>query len=258
VEPAIVSGKLVEAGPGQRQDLIYDVLPNTAELQVTISDVHSNLNACTPSLIFEEEIRLAIHTAKTSAFPPDGFYYDLNPTTNVHGFISVADLNLPNAAGMPTGSCGDGTCKVRLGEPETGLARISLSGATENGCPMSARVSIVAIPVAPAPAPYASGSIQNGDVATGSVMVPKKVKELIFTLRWSGDWGRFPANDLDLFVAPGPSQPVGNGATLNSPEVISIHNPTPGSWNWAVIGFAVDLSDDWELVIEADGIAIAP
>ena len=103
----------------------------------------------------EDEIRLAIHTAKTSAFPPNGFYFDLNPSHSLHGFISESDPDNAGAPGVLAGACGNGECSFALVEPEPGPARISDSGATENGCNITAEESILPSP------PHYTGCIRR-------------------------------------------------------------------------------------------------
>jgi hypothetical protein len=222
------------------------------QVEFRISDVWID-PACTPNIVLGDEIRLALHAAKTSAFPPAGFYLDLNPNpASFHGFISPADPFDPSAPGMPPGVCGDGSCTIRLADPEPGLLRFSLNGATENACSIGARVDI-STDQGPGPKRFDGGKIDHGELRFGSVRVPEGGGQLVVRLSWKGDWSRFPANDLDLALLS-PQGQVFMGATLDSPEVLVIDTPAPGIWEYAVFGFEVnDAPDHWELEIEADG-----
>ena len=268
VEPTVVNNKPVAVIAGQRTDLIYKVWPNDDQLTVTVSNVSvptigggkkgkgKNQRACVQNPVFgEDEIRLAIHTAKTSAFPPIGFYYDLNPSTSLHGFISETDPFTANAPGVFPGACGNGECTFVLADPEPGLARISLSGATENACNMTAEVSI-AVNTAATPAVFAIGTIDDGETYSGSFTISQGVSMMIVTLEWIGDWGQYPTNDLDLVLRHGPAQPSGNGVTLNSPETIHVKKPASGTWNFEVIGFEVFATESWKLTVLEDGVAV--
>ena len=45
-----------------------------------------------------------------------------------------------------------------------------------------------------------------------------------------------------------------SGATLNSPEVVTLSNPTPGIWTVLVVGFEINAgSDKFELRVALDG-----
>jgi hypothetical protein len=258
VERAVVRNREVILDPGQRNDLVYEVRPNVRSVHFRVTDVRT-APRCAPNPVFgEDEIRLAIHGARTSAFPPAGYYIDINPGAPLHGFVSPNDPGNPAAPGMPPGACGDGSCRITITDPEPGFIRFSLNGATENACTIRARVDIHA-EHAPPPKRYDAGRIGNGEWSLGYAVIPPEVTKLTFRLSWKGNWSRFPANDLDLFVLDPQGVLRGDGATLDSPEVISIENPAPGFWSYAILGFEVnDSPDHWEIAIEADGKDLKP
>ena len=270
-----VGEDVTNLGPGQRNDILYEVRDSYELVQISLSNVVvlDNPVGCVQNTIFgEDEIRLAWHTAKTSAFPPAGFYYDLNPSPSVHAFISAADLTNPSAPGATPGSCGDGSCNFVVERPEPGFSRISLSGATENGCEMSAHVSILPID-GKKEKKSASGKVSDGEFVDLTMKVPSDVDELEFKLSWDNDWSRYPTNDLDLEVflpsefCPGcPPLPILQ--SLDSPErfvmtpeflgtLFGAPEPIPlpeGDWDLVVAGFEVnEKSDKWEVLVNADG-----
>lgn len=254
VAPPVVTNAQVALDPGQRNDFIYEVGANVEQVEFSVSDVWID-PACVPNLVLGDEIRLALHGSKTSAFPPAGFYLDLNPGAPLHGFISPTDPFDAFAPGMPPGVCGDGSCTIRLADPEPGLLRFSLNGATENACTIGARVDIRTDHGPPAKRSD-GGKIAPGELVSGSAEVPEGVGKLVVRLSWEGNWSRFPANDLDLALLS-PEGSVFVAATLDSPEVLVIDNPAAGFWEYAVFGFELnDAPDHWELSIEADGKAL--
>ena len=252
---------------GEREDILYNILPNYAKIQVEISDVSVRSNRCTPNVIFGDELRLAIHTAKTSALGPSGNYFVLNSPAFPHAFISVTDPDDPQAGGVLPGACGNGVCKFVLDNPEPGLARISLSGATENACRMSAKVSIQPVERRVLSTSI-SGKISDGGIVFHSFDVEPGIEELEFDLRWDNNWSRYPANDLDLLLfSPFGGPPLPFGQTLDSPEsfvltptllgaVLGAPGPVAldGAWGVGVLGFEVNEAQDrWALRVTADG-----
>ena len=105
--------------PGEREDILYEVLPTYGQIEVAISDVSLKNNRCVPNLFFGDEIRLAIHTAKTSAIGPAGNYYNINPFSGSgHAFISPTDPD-------------DAMLRESCPEP-AGMARVHFSLRTQN------------------------------------------------------------------------------------------------------------------------------
>lgn len=261
-------------GPGQRVDYLYLVRDSDKAFNITISDIQVLPAGCTESPWFgEDELRLAVHAAKTSAFPPSGFYYDLHPSPQSnHAFISRTDLNDPAAPGILPGACGNGECRVTISDPEPGLARISLSGATENACRVSARVQ-VRRDNDTGDRNSRTGRISNMQFVPLTMTLDKGVDRLEFELSWQNDWSRYPTNDLDLGVflpsCPGcPPLPILQ--TLDSPEKFTLTPivlgeifygpggplvPLPaGDWEIVVGGFAVhERADQWTLRVTANG-----
>ena len=103
-----------------------------------------------------------------------------------------------------------------------------------------------------------------------TVNVPAGVSQAVFELFWQQNWGRYPANDLDMFIF----RPDGTlllvagvppGAGLNSPERAVVTDPAPGDWIVLINGFTVhDTSkgphtgqDEFTLRVTADGSLIS-
>ncbi len=256
--------------PGEREDILYEILPTYASVRFEISDVSVKTNRCTPNLLFGDELRLAVHTSKTSLLGPGGEYYGLNSPGFPHAFISETDPDDPEAGGVLAGACGNGECKFVLDDPEPGLVRISVNGTTENGCRMSARLAVSPLETRILETSI-SGSVSDGEVVFHGFAVEPGVEELAFELRWENDWSRYPTNDLDLVLfSPFGGPPLPFGQTLDSPEkfvltpvlfgaVLGAPGPVPldGSWGVGVLGFEVNEEPDtWEMLVTADGAQV--
>jgi hypothetical protein len=119
----------------------------------------------------------------------------------------------------------------------------------------------------------AEGKIAQGETVTIPFAVPPSAGQLDVELSWKGDWSRYPTNDLDLVL----QNPAGTvnlaGATVNSPERVSIQKPAAGNWNAIVQAFTVNAEldddhdhdsghrgprDEFELRVTIDGVRLVP
>ena len=117
--------------PGDRQDVIYEVLPRDMGLTVSLSSISTGMMCQETAPFFGNELQLAIHTVKTSTVGPMGQYYDLNPNEGFeHTFIGESDVDGTNVSGVLPDACKPftgGVCSFDLLTPEPGLLRISVS-----------------------------------------------------------------------------------------------------------------------------------
>jgi hypothetical protein len=131
-----------------------------------------------------------------------------------------------------------------IDKPQSGIVRIAIQGDWTNGGRISARLTLRRQRQLPT-LPSAIGVVRQDDLIPYSVVVPPGTAASVFELFWLQNWGRYPTNDLDMFVI----DPQGNefvdaagnppGATLNSPERVGISNPMPGEWTILVNGFTI-------------------
>ena len=70
---------------------------------------------------------------------------------------------------------------------------------------------------------------------------------------WREDWGQYPTNDVDLILVRPNGTLDFTGATLNSPERVTLTNPPPGNWIVLVDGFSVPTADKYDLRIALNG-----
>ena len=84
--------------------------------------------------------------------------------------------------------------------------------------------------------------------------VPTGVSQAVFTLRWKNDLSRYPTNDIDMILEDPSSVLSWKGATFNSPELVVVNNPAPGTWRVMVDGYTVNTgADEFELRVTLDG-----
>jgi hypothetical protein len=182
---------------------------------VTFSNIVPSLPPAQQNQLFGDDLQVAIHSAQTSnddySVPPNQFI-KANKT-------------------------------YVLDHPQTGLIRVTALGDWTNAGTVSADVTIEEV-IAPLPAHDFKGKIAAGEQQVHTVTIPPGTAQVTFSLSWSKDWGAYPTNDLDMFlIGPGGVLNVG-GATLRSPETVTIQNPTPGTWTIVVDGFTVFGKDD--------------
>ena len=123
------------------------------------------------------------------------------------------------------------------------VEQITGLGDWTNAGRVSADVTIEEV-IAPLPKREFKGKIAVGEQQSHTVTIPPGTPEVTFRLSWSDDWGAYPTNDLDMLLfGPGGVTNFA-GATLNSPETVTIQNPAAGTWTIVVDGFAVFGKDD--------------
>jgi hypothetical protein len=102
-------------------------------------------------------------------------------------------------------------------------------------------------------------TVKTGDTRVYTELVNAGTTELNLFLHWQQhDWGHYPTSDIDV-IACAPTiatiadcQALGNksGATLASPERVSIAAPIAGTWTFLVKGFSVPLDKTEQFTLE--------
>jgi hypothetical protein len=159
-----------------------------------------------------------------------------------------------------------GDASFAIDNPQTGLVRLAIQGDWTNGGLISARVTIER-ERSPLGRRTARGHVEQDDLIPITVRMPNDVAEGVFELFWQQNWGRYPTNDVDMFVfRPDGTEVVDAngfppGATFNSPERLVVANPQPGDWTVIVNGFTIHSvggrghsgRDQFTLRVSADG-----
>jgi hypothetical protein len=209
--------------PGQRFETYYRIHPNTFAVIITLSNVQVG---SVQNQLFGDDILLAIHSAKTSS-------------------IGEGDYKV---LGYSTGG------RFVLLNPECGLMRVTLNGDWTNAGEVAATVNIISV-TDPIPGFTTQAKIADGQLVAVPFTVPNGTATLTARLSFTGDWGSYPANDIDLLLVDPSGGVVLDGATLNVPEFAKVSDPAPGQWLAFVDGFSVFTKggDKFELRLEADG-----
>jgi len=211
--------------PGERHDILYQVGPNVRKVFVTLAGFEAELPPDEQNQLFGDDVLLAIHSAKTSSIG-EGDYKQF--TFTVGGTFTIED-------------------------PEPGLLRITVNGDWTNAGRVSADV-LISPSLEALPGVTAHGKLREGDAAVFPIEVPAGVSEAEFRLRWENDWSRYPASDLDMVIFDPSFLPNQDGASLNSPEVVKIANPTAGTWFVLVLGFEINAwKERFKLRVALDG-----
>jgi subtilisin family serine protease len=219
--------RLENLRPSERRDFYFVVNKNTAAVEVSLSNIRPELPPQEQNQLFGDDVEFAVHSAKTSGF---GDYLTGSP---VPGPIFI-----------------NNEAAFTFDRPETGLLRVTVLGDWTN----AGRVS-VDLTITEQHAPLAKhafkGKIAEGEFQIHQFSLPPALSNVTFRLSFDGDWGSYPTNDLDLFlIAPDGSVNTA-GATLNSPETVTIVNPPAGNWTLIVGGFTVFGKDDqYQLRVE--------
>ena len=237
IDHGVVKQDFKDLRPGQRAEILYEVDETTSEVDVDFSIKLGKKQ----NQIFGDDLFVFIHSAKTSS--------------GGNGDYVVSGLFLTDETGVTT---------IPIQNPEPGVLRISVMGDYTNVSNVSTVIHVTSRQQ-PLPKTSLSGTIRSGNSLSFPIDIPAGVSEARFELRWDGNWGHYPTNDLDMhlfdpsgneFLGPAGNQP---GATLNDPEEITVPEPIKGKWTLQVLGFAVPTKkDNFTLSVTLDGKTITP
>jgi subtilisin family serine protease len=130
-----------------------------------------------------------------------------------------------------------------LERPQIGIIRVALLGDWTNAGAVSARITLRE-KQRKLHRPYASGKLADEEIDSFNLDIDESIKQLNFELAWNGDWGHYPTHDIDLLVFDPDGVPYFEGATLDSPERLSIDNPPTGRWTLLVTGYEMHGYED--------------
>jgi hypothetical protein len=203
----------------------------TENLTVTIKNVTPSLPPASQNQLFGDDVLVTIDDAFTSF-----------ASTRAQDFI-VADT----------------TFNVPL--PQAGLVRVAVQGDTTNAGTVSCDVEITR-QNASLLSPTKSGLIEQGEETVVQVQVPAGTAQAAFLLSWLRTWGAYPTDDLDLILQDPNGNQIVTGATIRSPERVTVNNPAAGVWTARILGFQINSifslfnSDFWTLRASADGVRL--
>jgi subtilisin family serine protease len=220
---------LADLWPSERKDFYFVVGKNTQAVEVTVSNITPELPPPQQNQIFGDDIEFAVQSAKTSF----GDYL-----TDPPGPIPSGPLFLNDDA------------TFTFLRPETGLMRVTVLGDWTNAGRVSVDLAITEHH-APLPGHEFKGKIAEGEFQFHTLTLPPGLPSVSFRLSFDGDWGSYPTNDVDLIlIAPNGALNFA-GATLNSPETVTIANPAGGNWTLVVNGFTIfERADKYQIRVD--------
>jgi hypothetical protein len=125
-----------------------------------------------------------------------------------------------------------------IDNPQNGLVRMAIQGDWTNAGRISATLTIERERGSLARA-TAKGKIAQGDFIAFQVDVPAGAMQAVFEVFWRQNWSRYPTNDVDLLLYDPAGKLIVQGATLNSPERVTIPTPAAGRWTAVINGFTI-------------------
>lgn len=201
--------------PGETYNFLVEVPRNVGKLTFDFESVTLDANE---NPIFGEALALAIHSAKRGG---NGDYV----------FEESAF----------SGGVAPGTT-FELATPEAGTIRVTFMSSPLNYGEASATFSIRADRSIPVPEVILSDVVRRNQTVEHVVEIPEGLDALGIRLAWKHDWSKFPTFDLDL-LAQMPDGVV-TVATLDSPEMGIVQNPTPGEWTFSITDFGTALGEE--------------
>ena len=197
--------------PGQTKEFLIKIGKDIGAVQVQLTGVTPQLPAEKQNQIFGDDLILAIHQAKTSAF---------------------------GSGDYPVNNFFNGPASFTIGLPEPGYMRVAFVGDWTNAGSVSATLTLIAQRISSATFSQ-SNKISDGDLQVIPLTIPSGLSSATFELTWDHDWSHYPTNDLDLIVADPEGHLIFDGATLNGRETVTVKNPKPGNWTMLVSGFTI-------------------
>ncbi len=194
--------------PGQVAQFFIPSDPRTSRLIVRVSDITPELPPAQQNPLFGDDVFFAVVDAPTS--------------------VAVGRASIFTAAGET----------ATIDHPQTGLVRLALQGDWTNAGRISATVTITR-ERSFAGLPSSIGLIKQDDMIPFDIDVPAGVAELTFETGWLQNWSRYPTNDIDMVLIDPNGTTNEEGASVNSPERVTLRNPTAGTWRAVIVGFTI-------------------
>jgi subtilisin family serine protease len=208
------TASITDLAPGHKVEFIFEITPASHWVKLEITNV--NLGVYNPLGLNSFEIY--IQSAKRTYY---GYYID---SANVWGdaWFMIHDDNT-KWRGAITGVFLDPYTRVI----EPGYMKIVIENDWTSADVISGDIKItVRAEIEPTPDVVISGEIIEGEwVDWMYISVPAGTKEAAIELRWVNDWTKYPTSDLDLYVYWDEGYNF-KGATLNSPERVTLDKPT--------------------------------
>ncbi|MCG6970327.1 MAG: S8 family serine peptidase [Gammaproteobacteria bacterium] len=199
--------------PGEVEHFFIETSLGTDQISVELSEVTAELPLEQQNVYFGDGLLLNIVDAPTSV-----------------NYLLVDERILEDTA-------------LTIDRPQSGIVRIALLGDWTNAGAVSAKITLRE-KQRKLSRPFASGKLIDEEIDNYTIDIDKHTTQLNFELAWKGDWGHYPTHDIDLIVFDPDGVPYFEGATLDSPERLSVDNPSTGLWTILVTGYMLHGYED--------------
>ena len=160
--------------PAQRGEILYEVPDKTSQVVIDLSGITPALPPSSQNSLFGDDVYVSIHSAKTSSGAFGDYFFDFNPFV-----VDDTQIVIPH--------------------PEPGILRITLIGDTTNAGTISAAVMVTSS-IDSLDSSTIRGDIRGGDNLFFPIEIPAGIHEARFQVRWDGEWGRYPTNDIERSI----------------------------------------------------------
>lgn len=250
VESGEYADSIVNLKPGFKRDYVFEVTEATDSIVLEITNVRKNIRDPFGLNSFE----IYIQSAKRTTY---GYYID---SANVWGnakFVITDDET--KWYGRVSGVFMDPYTRLTVIEP--GYVKIAIENDWTSSGPLSCDIKITVTETVPKEANETySGTVEHDGwvrvPASGYVLPPPGTTKVVLELWWESDWTTYPTSDLDMYVCwyNGTTwiwETLYEGATLNSPERVTIEASSIGEIYIYIHGYAVytDVSEPWTLKV---------
>lgn len=219
----------LELKPGQVKHFFIPVSRRTGNVKIQISNIN-------PALPPEQQ---------------NAFFGDDLIVTLVDAPTSIADILFDDFVVDDT--------VIEVPSPQTGLLRLAVTGDWTNAGNISTSIS-VSRASGNRNRSSARGKLNDSETDTFQFAIGADTTTLNFNLSWTTNWAYYPSHDLDLIVFDPEGNPYFEGASLRSPELLSIDSPRAGIWTVMVDGFLLHGYEDiYRLQVhDQDSLPITP
>ena len=209
----------ISLSPGQVSQFFVETDLQTTALTIEVEDILPSLPPDQQNALFTDDLIVTVVDAPLSI-----------DETRLLEFISTdQEFIVPN--------------------PQTGLVRVAVMGDWTNVGNISAEISIERNLSTFTP-PQVKGSIAEGESHQFTIDIDPTITTINLGLYWIMNWAYYPSHDLDLIVIDPDGNLFFEGATLASPEIMTIEAPISGTWTVIVEGFLLhDMQDDYQLLV---------
>jgi len=211
--------RTVNLSPGQVSQFFVETDLLTTALTIEVEDILPSLPLDQQNTLFTDDLIITVVDAPLSI-----------DETRLLEFISTdQEFIVPN--------------------PQTGLVRVAVMGDWTNVGNISAEISIERNLSSFSP-PQVQGSIAEGESHQFTINIDSTTTTINLGLYWTMNWAYYPSHDLDLIVIDPDGNLFFEGATLASPEIMTIETPITGTWRVIVEGFLLhNMQDNYQLLV---------